>query len=96
MTHVFRKDSGKPIRTAMQRKGISGPRLADATKAIDPDGKGLSPAAIGRIAGQGKTARDKCRLKSAWFIASALDEPMQDLFSLHMPTDSTSTVERSS
>jgi hypothetical protein len=95
MTHLFRRGNGEPIRAAMRRKGLSGPRLAEATKTIDPDGKGISPAAIGRIAGQGGTARDRCHLKSAWFIASALEEPLQDLFALSMPTDSTSTVERS-
>jgi len=95
MTHLFRKGDGEPIRAAMQRKGLSGPRLAEATKAGDPDGRGISPAPIGRIAGRGARALDKCRLRSAWLIADALEEPLQDLFALTMPPDSTSTVERS-
>lgn len=95
MTHLFRRGDGEPIRAAMRDKGLSGPRLAEATKAVDPDGKGISPAAIGQIAGQGKSAKDRCRLRSAWLIADALESPLQSLFSLTMPTDSTSTVERS-
>lgn len=95
MSHLFRLGQGEPIRAAMRRRGFSGPRLAEATKAVDPDGRGISPAAIGRIAGRGKTSRDRCHLTSAWLIACALEEPLQDLFSLRMPNDSTLTVERS-
>lgn len=95
MSHLFRLGHGEPIRAAMRRRGLSGPRLAEATRTVDPDGKGLSAAAIGRIAGRGARALDRCRLRSAWLIACALEEPVQDLFGLSMPTDSTSTVERS-
>jgi hypothetical protein len=101
MTHLFRKGDGEPIRKAMRAAGLSGPDLAQATRYVDPDGKGISAAAVGRIAGQGETAQDRCRLRSAWLIADALDAagvaaPLQRLFSrLPMPTDSTSTVERS-
>lgn len=101
MTHLFRKRNGQPIRDAMDAAGLSGPQLAEATKAVDPDGKGLSAAAIGRITGQGKTAQDRCRLGSAWLISDALDAAgapnagLQRLFSrFPIPTDSTSTVER--
>jgi hypothetical protein len=95
MTHLFRKGNGEPIRRAMRAAGLSGPLLAEATKAIDPKGKGLSPAAIGKITGRGRTAADRCRLQSARLIARALDTPTQCLFSrFPMPTDSTSTVER--
>lgn len=102
MTDVFRKGDGEPIRDAMRAAGLSGPRLAEATKRVDPEGKGISPAAVGKITGQGKSAADKCRLRSAWLIADALesegaDAPLQRLFSrFPMPSDSTSTVERSS
>lgn len=96
MTHLFRKGDGEPIRKAMRAAGLSGPKLADATKGIDPEGKGLSPAAIGKITGRGKTAKDRCRLQSARLIARALDVPTQHLFrQFPMPSDSTSTVERS-
>jgi hypothetical protein len=101
MTHLFRKGDGQPIRDAMIAAGLSGPQLAVATKAVDPDGKGLSPAAVGRIAGKGKTAQDRCRLGSAWLLVEALETkgvvaPLQHLFSrVPMPEDSTSTIERS-
>lgn len=97
MPKLHRKDDGRPIRDAMDRAGLSIPALAEATKRVDPDGKGVSPATVGRLAGQGKTARSSCELKTAWFVAEALHEetnaPLQDLFA--MPTPSTSNIERS-
>lgn len=107
MTHVFRQGEGEPIRTAMRAAGLSGPQLAEATRAVDPDGRGISAAAVGRIVGRGRSARNRCHLRSAWLIADALDAagadaPLQRLFSrtappsFFSPSDSTSTVERSS
>ena len=97
MPKLHRKRDGQPIRDAMARAGLSGPELAEATKEVDPTGKGVSPATVGRITGQGKTARERCELDTAWFVAEALhrrtNAPLQDLFA--MPTDSTSTVDRS-
>jgi hypothetical protein len=104
MTHLFRKGNGKPLREAMRAAGLSGPQLAEATREVDPAGKGLSAAAIGKITGRGKTAQDRCRLGSAWLLVEALETkgvvaPLQHLFArtpTPMPSDSTSTVERSS
>lgn len=97
MPKVRRKADGKPLRDAMERAGLSGPELAKATKRVDPTGKGVSPATVGRITGKGKTARQRCELETAWFVAVALhretNAPLQDLFA--MPTPSTSTIERS-
>lgn len=93
MPKLHRKGEGQPIRTAMESAGLSGPDLAEATKRVDPDGKGVSPATIGRLTGRGKTARDACELKTAWFVAEVLNEPIHWFFS--MPTRSTVTVERS-
>ena len=97
MPKLRRKDDGRPIRAAMERAGLSGPELAQATREVDPTGKGVSPATVGRIAGQGKTARDNCEMETAWFVAEALhrrtNAPLQDLFA--MPTGSTSRIERS-
>lgn len=96
MPKLSRKGEGQPLRAAMARAGLSGPELAEATKEVDPAGKGVSPSTVGRIAGRGKTARDTCKLTTAWFVAEALhrrtNAPLQDLFS--MPALSTSTVER--
>lgn len=83
---------GDAIRVAMDRAGMSGPDLAAATRRVDPNGKGVSPAVIGFLAGSGKSARDRCRIGTAWLIATALDLPLQSLFS--MPSTSTSTEER--
>lgn len=93
MTNLIRKSEGQPIRDAMKAAGMSGPELAEATKAVDPAGKGVSAAVIGFLAGQGRSARKRCRLATAWWIAEGLDVPLQRLFA--MPTPSTATVERS-
>ncbi|WP_237532260.1 XRE family transcriptional regulator [Streptomyces sp. SID8352] len=81
----------------MKRAGLTGPELAEATKEVDPAGKGISPATVGRLTGRGKTARDRCEWDTAWFMAEALhrrtNAPLQDLFAI--PAHSTVTVERS-
>ncbi|GAA2457271.1 helix-turn-helix transcriptional regulator [Streptomyces macrosporus] len=92
MSNLLRRSNGQPIRDAMKRRGMSGPDLAEATKRVDATGRGISPAAVGKVAGQGKTSSDSCRLRTAWLIAEALDEPLQRLFA--MPEVSTDTVER--
>ena len=92
MTNLIRKGDGQPIRDAMRAAELSGPALSAATKRVDPRGKGVSPAAIGFITGRGRSAQDRCRLRTAWLIADALDVPLQRLFA--MPTVSTDTVER--
>ncbi|MEU7154071.1 XRE family transcriptional regulator [Streptomyces sp. NPDC045456] len=92
MSTLIRKGDGQPLRAAMKAAGLSGPALSVATKRVDPTGRGVSPAAIGVIAGRGRTARQQCRLRTAWLIADALDAPLQSLFA--MPTASTDTVER--
>lgn len=94
MRRLSRKADGQPIRDAMRAADMSGPRLAAATKAADPKGKGISPAIVGRLTGRGKTAREHCRPRTAQLIADVLGQPVEALFT--MPTDSTSTVERSS
>jgi len=97
MPKLHRKDDGKPLREAMARAGLSIPELAEATKEVDPAGKGVSAATVGRITGKGKTARNRCEELTAWFVAIALhrrtNAPLQDLFA--MPSPSTSNIERS-
>lgn len=97
MPKLRRKADGQPLRAAMNRAGLSIPALAEATKGVDPAGKGVSAATVGRLAGQGKTARESCELRTAWIVTEALHKetnaPLQDLFA--MPTPSTSIIERS-
>lgn len=92
MTHLTRKGDGRPLRDAMKAVGVSGPELAEATRRVDPTGRGVSAAVIGMLAGQGTSARDRCRLRTAWLIAEGLDIQLHRLFS--MSTPSTATVER--
>lgn len=93
MTLLYRKSNGAPLREAIKASGRSLPELAAATKEADETGRGISKSAIGNVAGEGKSAREQCRLRTAWLIATVLREPLQDLFA--MPAASTSTKERS-
>ncbi len=97
MPKLIRKGEGKPLRDAMDRANLTIEELAEATKEVDPDGKGISPATVGRLTSRGKSGRDRCELATAWVVAGALhrrtNAPLQDLFT--MPPRSTSTVERS-
>lgn len=92
MTKLVRKGAGEPLREAMRQAGLSGPALADRTKAVDISGKGVSSATVGKVAGRGTSAGDRVRLRTAWLIAEVLDAPMHRLFV--MPAVSTDTVER--
>lgn len=97
MPKLSRKGKGQPLREAMERAGFTIEELAEATKEVDPAGKGASPASIGFLISRGKSARTNCEWTTAWWVAEALHRrtaaPLQDLFS--MPPRSTSTVERS-
>jgi hypothetical protein len=93
MRRLLRKDTGAPLRAAMRERSLTGPALAAATKRIDPTGRGISPALVGRLTGQGKTAREHCRPRTGQLIADALGCPLEELFVT--PSSSTSTVERS-
>jgi predicted DNA-binding transcriptional regulator AlpA len=64
----------------MEEAGLSGPTLAAATKAVDPEGKGISPAMVGFITGTGKSARDECSERAADLIAMALNKPTSRFF----------------
>ncbi|MER7046717.1 XRE family transcriptional regulator [Streptomyces jumonjinensis] len=93
MPKVLRKSEGQPIRDEMKRQKLTLDQLSELTRAVDPEGRGVSPAAIGRLTGTGRTARDRCELHTAWLITEGLDARMHRLFS--MPPHSTATVERS-
>lgn len=91
MPKLSRKGEGKPLRDAMDRADLTIEELAEATKAADPAGKGISPAAVGRLTSRGKSARQNCELKTALLVAEALREPLSDLFAI--PTHLTVAVQ---
>ena len=93
MPNLLRKSDGRPLRDAIQAAGLSCPKLAAATKQLDPNGRGISPALVGRLTGRGTSARDHCRPRTAQLIAQALGRGVEELFTL--PEASTDTVERS-
>jgi hypothetical protein len=97
MPKLSRKGEGKPLRDAMDRADLTIEELSEATRAVDPTGRGVSPSTVGRLTSRGKSGRKNCEWTTAWFVAEALhrktNAPLQDLFS--MPPHSTSTVERS-
>ncbi|MFE4647688.1 hypothetical protein [Streptomyces sp. NPDC056707] len=88
-----RLDQGAPLRAAIKAAGLDIPHLAARTKEVDPTGKGLSPAYVGFIAGNGKTAREDCSDRAAELIAKALDQEVTALFETVFLTivESTST-----
>ena len=92
MTDLIRKVVGKPLRDAMKRRGVTQAELAARTRAVDVRGNGVSVSTVVKVTGRGETAAEKCRLRTAWLIATALDEPLQQHFD--MPSVSTDTVER--
>ncbi|GGS81688.1 hypothetical protein GCM10010240_13790 [Streptomyces griseoviridis] len=92
MTDLIRKGEGQPLRDAMQRHGVTQAELAARTRAVDVRGQGVSVATVAKVTGRGRTAVDKCRLRTAWLLTSAMAEPLQDHFD--MPSVSTDTVER--
>lgn len=96
MPKLHRKSEGKPLRDAMEAANLTIEELARATKEVDPAGRGVSPATIGRLTSRGRSGRDRCEQDTAWFVALALhaktNAPLQDLF---MPPHLTVTVERS-
>jgi hypothetical protein len=93
MELLHRRDHGQPIRDRMRELNLSGPDVAAATKEVDPEGKGISPAKVGQLAGRGKTARDACKVKTGQFVAQVLQGPLDAFFVA--PSPSTSTMERS-
>lgn len=93
MPKLLRRGEGQPLRDEMKRQKLTLDELAEKTKTVDPDGRGVSPATIGRLTGKGRTARERCELWTAWLITEGLDARMHRLFS--MPSPSTATVERS-
>jgi len=80
MPKLQRRDDGRPLRDAMARAGLSIPQLAEATRRVDPAGKGVAQATVGNLVGTGKTARGRCELTTAWLVAEALQELLDDLF----------------
>jgi hypothetical protein len=101
MPKLTRKGEGQPLRAAMDRADLTLEELAEATKEVDPAGKGISASTIGRLTSRGKSARERCEEHTAWVVAVALhrltNAPLQDLFDppFFIPSDSTSTEERS-
>lgn len=93
MSNLIRKGEGQPLRAAMERHGITAPQLAAATKRVDISGRGISVATVYKVTGTGRHAAGECRLRTAWLLTSAMDEPLQVHFD--MPLVSTDTVERS-
>lgn len=92
MTDLIRKGKGQPLRDAMKRSGLTQAELAARTKAVDIRQKGVSLGTVIKVTGQGETATDVCRIRTAWLITTAMSEPLQDHFD--MPSVSTDTAER--
>lgn len=75
-----RLNKGAELRSAMTDAGLDIPRLVEATRRVDPEGNGLSRAAIGFLVSRGKSARETCSSHAADLLAEALGVPLGDLF----------------
>lgn len=80
---MYRRDRGRPIREAIQRAGLSIPRLAERTREIDPEGKGLSQALIGFYTSTGASGRESISDHAAELLAAGVNSPTEELFSDH-------------
>ena len=83
---MYRRDRGRPIREAIQRAGLSIPRLAERTREIDPEGKGLSQALIGFYTSTGASGRESISDHAAELLAAGVNSPTEELFSDHPST----------
>jgi len=81
-----RLDSGRPLRAAIAEEGLSIPKLAAATKAIDPEGRGVSQSLIGFLCSTGRSQRENCGDHNGALIAAALKRPPGRLFHTDSPT----------
>lgn len=88
-----RLQKGAPIRAAMEAVGLDIKQLAAKTRAIDPDGRGLSKSYVGCIVGAGKTARAECSDRAANLISDALEMELSTGFEAvsYVFNESTST-----
>jgi predicted DNA-binding transcriptional regulator AlpA len=86
---MLRRDSGAPIRTAMNRAGLDIKALAARTREVDPEGRGISKSLVGYAVSSGRTAREEFSERASVLISTALDEPLGQLF--HAEDSSTSS-----
>jgi hypothetical protein len=93
MPKVLRKSEGRPIRDEMDRQGLTLEELAEKTRAVDPEGRGVSLPAIGRLVSRGRSGRKRFELRTAWLVTEAMDWPIHRGFC--MPPHSISKLERS-
>jgi hypothetical protein len=75
-----RLGDGQAIRDAMGASQLNLTRLAERTRELDPDGKGVSYQLIGFLTAQGRSKRDTASPRSAALIAQALGRPQDALF----------------
>ena len=80
---MYRRDGGRPIREAIERAGLSIPRLAARTKEIDPEGRGLSQALIGFYTSTGASGRESISNHAAELLAAGVNSPTEELFTDH-------------
>jgi hypothetical protein len=81
---MFRRDSGQPIREAMEAADLSIEDLAERTKRID--GYGVSRSTIGHMVSTGPSGRDKFEDRSCDLVTKALGKAIAELFSDNAPT----------
>lgn len=87
MSKLLRKGEGQQIRDEMKRQKLTLDELAEKTRQVDPTGRGVSTATIGRLTGTGRSGRDRCELNTARLVTRALDTSLNELFNAPAPSD---------
>jgi hypothetical protein len=68
----------------MASEGLSITQLAERTRTIDPDQRGVAKSTIGHLVATGSSARERCHPRGAALIARALRGSTTDFFD-HSP-----------
>jgi hypothetical protein len=64
----------------MASAGLSISQLAERTRTIDPDNRGVAKSTIGHLVATGSSAREHCHPRGAALIARALNGTTTDFF----------------
>lgn len=89
-----RRLNGRPLRNAMKHAGLSVAALAAKTREVDPEGRGLSKAAVGFAVSEGQSGRDELSDRAAALIAAALGVAEELLFHEDTPEAPIATPSR--
>ncbi|WP_037576690.1 hypothetical protein [Phaeacidiphilus oryzae] len=77
---MIKLDGGQPLREALAESKLSIAELAQRTRELDPEHRGVTKSTIGHLVSTGTSERPGCRRRAAGLIAAAVDRPVDALF----------------